>query len=429
MVIRRAVFNFTISTRRGCPGGPRKLTRSYKSPANIFCNVSYRGHHQNSLDSLVYSPSPCTGTDLHNAIDDTSNIQSNTFTDNQATTRDSLASSNDHISNQIKYNFVPQIMLINAMSLAPKIDEVAEFVLRNDIDLAFVTETWLKDRVDDIVVGISVYSILRRDRHVIEHGGVCLYIKDGYRDFKSLNALNCCEEHELFRVYLRPKRLPRGFSCIVAAVVYHPTPSPANDNCILEHLLSSLTLAESMYPNCALVVCGDFNRLDTKLFQYHYGLDLILTNLHNHFQDPITFPLFGLSDHNTVLVCSKIREEKSKTSTIVFKRDLRNSRKAELGRFLKSIDWNVILSGLHSCEELFSAVQDVITTGLDILMPLKRVRVYKSDAPWMTNQLKSLILRRQHAFHDHGPDSRQFKFYRNLVNRKRRSNFYNSKIE
>ena len=253
--------------------------------------------------------------------------------------------------------------------------------------------------------------------------------------------------HEIFRVYLRPKRLPRGFSCIVAAVVYRLAPSPVNDNCICEHLSISLTLAESVYPNCALVVCGDFNCLDTKLLQYHYDLhqivkrstqknvirDLILTNLiHNQIQDPITFPLFELPEHNTVLIGPKIREEICKTNTFVLKRDLRNSRKADLGRFMETIDWNVIFSGPHFCDELFSAMQNVITTGLDILMPLKRERVYKSIAPWMNNQLKTLILKRQHALHDHGPDSRQFRFYRNLNNRKIKSckaNIYNSKVE
>ena len=66
------------------------------------------------------------------------------------------------------------------MSLVPKIVKVADFSLRNDIDLACITETWLKERVSDSVVDIPGYSILRRDRRIAEHGGVCLYIKDDY---------------------------------------------------------------------------------------------------------------------------------------------------------------------------------------------------------------------------------------------------------
>lgn len=179
------------------------------------------------------------------------------------------------------------------MSLAPKIVEVSEFILRNDVDLACITETWLKDRITDSVVHIPGYSIIRRDREVVEHGGVCLYIKDGYSKYRVIDKLKCCDEHEILWVHLRPKRLPRGYSCLIIAIVYHPDPSAENDNNIRNHLSSSLALAESIYPNCALVVCGDFNRLNLQLLKNHYHLkqivkvptrknatlDLILTNL------------------------------------------------------------------------------------------------------------------------------------------------------
>ena len=55
-----------------------------------------------------------------------------------------------------------------------------------------------------------------------------------------------------------------------------------------------LSLAESRYANCALIVAGDFNRLDTNTLKKHFRLkkivkkptrknatlDLVLTNLH-----------------------------------------------------------------------------------------------------------------------------------------------------
>ena len=44
-----------------------------------------------------------------------------------------------------------------------------------------------------------------------------------------------------------------------------------------------------------------------------------------------------------------------------------------------------------------------------------------SDAPWMNDHLKSLILKRQKAFHDAGTESLLYKFCRNAVNRKRKS--------
>ena len=71
---------------------------------------------------------------------------------------------------------VPKIMLVNVMSLAPKITEVAEFAVSKDIDLGCITETWLKERIAHSVVEIPNYSIIRLDRQVVEHGGVCVYV-------------------------------------------------------------------------------------------------------------------------------------------------------------------------------------------------------------------------------------------------------------
>ena len=65
-------------------------------------------------------------------------------------------------------------------------------------------------------------------------------------------------------------------------------------------------------------------------------------------------------------------------------------------------------------------------------MPFKRVHLNTKDAPWMTTELKSTIIKRQAAFHDLGPNSIQYKFYRNTVNPKRKlwkSKFYESKIQ
>ena len=57
------------------------------------------------------------------------------------------------------------------MSLVPKIVEVSEFVVLNDVDLACITDTWLKDRIVNNVVEIPGYPIIRRDREEVEHGG------------------------------------------------------------------------------------------------------------------------------------------------------------------------------------------------------------------------------------------------------------------
>ena len=74
---------------------------------------------------------------------------------------------------------IPKLMLTNVMSLTPKIDEVREFIIRNEIDLALITETWLKESVSDTVVDYPEFTLLRGDRKSENHGGVCAYINVG----------------------------------------------------------------------------------------------------------------------------------------------------------------------------------------------------------------------------------------------------------
>ena len=245
---------------------------------------------------------------------------------------------------------------------------------------------------------------------------------------------------------MKPKSLPRGFSCIVLAVVYHPRQSTANDNSLRECLFDSLTKVEARLPSCALIICGDFNRFNTNSLTNHFRmkqivkaptrndatLDLIITNLQAFYNDPATFPPFGLSDHATVLVNQRTRTETPESTRYILKRDLRPNRKAELGCYLSFLHWSFLFTSLKSCDDLERAFREAILTGLDIIMPLQRVRLNTKDAPWMTPGLKSIITKRQRAFHDLGPNSIQYKFYRNTVNRKRKlckSKFYESKIQ
>ena len=39
-----------------------------------------------------------------------------------------------------------------------KTDEVREFIIRNEMDLALITETWLKESVSDTVVDIPEFT-------------------------------------------------------------------------------------------------------------------------------------------------------------------------------------------------------------------------------------------------------------------------------
>ena len=77
-------------------------------------------------------------------------------------------------------------------------------------------------------------------------------------------------------MHLKPTRLPRGFPCLVTAIVYDPKQNAETDASLREHLFDSLTLAEARYPNCAFVVSGDFNRFNTQQLTNHFRLKQIV---------------------------------------------------------------------------------------------------------------------------------------------------------
>ena len=109
-------------------------------------------------------------------------------------------------------------------------------------------------------------------------------------------------------------------------------------------------------------------------------LDLVLTKLYDHYDKPQTFPPFGLSDHNTISVSPLMRKRGTASDKFILKHDLQPSRKAELGRYLCSLEWPLLLSPLETCDELLSVFEHVIHSGLDVLMPARKVRMITREA-------------------------------------------------
>lgn len=338
--------------------------------------------------------------------------------------------------------FAPSILLSNVMSLVPKIDELRLFATENNPDLIHITETWLKESVGDNQINLPGYNLQRKDRTLGEHGGVCLYSKDCIK----VSSLQNLEDPslEVLWVKIRPFRLPRGIPCIVTATVYHPP--RANDINMLEYLFKSLTDIEGLYPGCGIILAGDFNHLNILSLSRQFRLkqlihlptrgtntlDLMLTNLHTFYptKPAVLHPPFGLSDHSTISIFPKLREPKPNEKKIIHKRDTRPSRKLMFGRYLDQIDWQWFDQATATCGEKNQFLTEIITSGLNYIMPEKSISLHCNDPPWINEDLKRLIKQRQRAFSC--GNATTFKFYRNKVNRVRkacRASFYTSKVE
>lgn len=281
------------------------------------------------------------------------------------------------------------------MSIAPKIDENAFFLGSKMIDIAFFTETWLKNSIPDEAINIAGYNLLRRDRLVRAHGGVCMKIRNSIAcrplpEFQS-------DDHEVLWSSIRPRRLPRGFSSIVLGAVYHPP--DADCQSMRDYIRDALVKIESTYPNSAVIIAGDFNKLDLKAavrpFQLKPAinfptrgentLDKIFTTLIEYYLPPVGLPPFGLSDHLTITMSPGLRRKQSKPKSKVIKvRDKRPSYKASVGRFLLKVPWAELSTDQQSCDEKLGIFNDIINFGLNTIMPEQSIRVHPSDRPWLT---------------------------------------------
>ena len=179
------------------------------------------------------------------------------------------------------------ICCLNVRSLNGKVDELAAFMSVHKVHIATVTETWLTDQIGDDQLSIGGYVIDRKDRMHGREGGVWAYVSQQIPTMRFLKLEVSNLECMWLRV--RPPRLPRPLSAIVVYVE------------------SSIDTIRSKYPDCGIVILGDFNHLNiydliTRFNPrlYHYELEIFLQNT-RHFCT--AWIIRSQSDHVVQKIC------------------------------------------------------------------------------------------------------------------------------
>ena len=304
------------------------------------------------------------------------------------------------------------------------IDEVRVAICNANLDFICIMETWLKNHIDDNFVLVPGYNIIRRDRVTSDHGSICIYVHDSIR-YDVLSDFTD-ENFEVLWVKIRPKRLPRGIPSIIVGTVYHP-PS-AIDSLILNYLYESLSKIEAIFPDCGLFLLGDFNKLNCSRLKNAFDLrqivpfptrgqsklDLVFTNLSTFYDVPKKLPPFGLSDHDTVEVQPLARRDGPRNKILLKSRDLRTTNRLAMRTYLDEVDLGRLVGCKESGEEKTLALETIIKTGLDFVLPLKSKTIIANEPPWISKQLESLIHERQIALARGDKDC--FRRLRNRVN-------------
>jgi hypothetical protein len=304
---------------------------------------------------------------------------------------------------------MPSVIFGNVRSLRNKSDELEGLVKFQqdfkDCSLICLTETWLNDQDTNASVELSGFTIFRTDRTESSGkkcgGGVCAYVNDRWCRNITVKESYCDKDIEILTLALRPFYIPREFSNVVCAITY--IPPDANMDCACEKLVDFMHVQEENYPDAAKVILGDFNRckVNSHLTSFHQLvkcptrdnaiLDLFFCNVKDAYK-VLTKPPLGNSDHILIHMIPKYRQtlKRFKPNEICIAQ-WSNECIDELQACFDCTDWNVLYDPSCSVDENVNVVTDYINFCVESIVPVKSVKIFPNNKPWVTKELKRLL--------------------------------------
>ena len=310
-----------------------------------------------------------------------------------------------------------------------KFDELLAEIKRNNPDIIFLTETWLKLDINDAIITIPGYTLFREDRKVLKDdgktrrgGGVCIYIKSTIQGHsvactRAENQLKNVSELDSVWVEFKILSLKLLLGC-----VYRPPSCSATDNTKFCEELGRVGTN-----GVTKIIFGDFNYPDidwgTKqltqvdhaaeefLFAYHDSslhqlidfptryrsnnnpslLDLLLVSDEKLVTEIVSDAPVGKSDHLVILANIQVCLD----SKPLPKRKHKNYWKADYEQINKVILESIGYPGSAGCYQDFEEIVRHIDTHLVPLQEQKKVL----KKPWVTEQHLKLINKKRTLWH------------------------------
>jgi hypothetical protein len=291
-------------------------------------------------------------------------------------------------------------------------------------------------------VNLSGYICYRRDRQDGRRGGgVACYIRDNL-PCMPLKHLEVADVESMWFLY-RASKMPRLLSHIAVGVIYHPPKSESRP--VIAHVLQCIDDLTRSHPNAGIILLGDFNHLnDTSIISFPLKqvvksptrrgkiLDKIYTNAYTWYQQPAVLPPLGKSDHNTVVFQPSTDYDYRRIGgkikiSLVRSRD--PNGKALLAQAFRNYNWKPLYE-MNNCDEMVAFLNSVVYGLFNTYLPLRAAYRHATDKPWINDDFRALIKRRQHAWSS--GNEAEFKLYRNKVQRAARylrSKYYNYRVK
>lgn len=316
--------------------------------------------------------------------------------------------------------YLPSVVMGNVRSLDNKMDELTARVRNNrefrECSLMCFTETWMHERIPDSAVDVAGFSSVRADRTRRESGkskggGLAVFVNERWCHPNHIVVKErvCSPDIELLAVGLRPYYLPREFSHVIAIVVYIPPSANATTACDVIHSVTAGL--QTMHQDAFVLILGDFNHvsLNRTLLTFsqfvdcptrgNKTLDLLYANVKEAYSCTAIPPL-GRSDHNLVyLQPTYLPLVKRQPATVRIVREWSKEASAALQDCMETTDWEVLCEP-HGVDidNLTDCVTEYINFCVDCTVPVKSIRCFPNNKPWVTKDIKALLNEKKKAF-------------------------------
>ncbi|KAK6178226.1 hypothetical protein SNE40_013035 [Patella caerulea] len=395
-------------TSRGCRAGQYKqrLIKTITRTTERKLTNTTRGVNFDNLANLTCVEN-CIKTLVTSRPDNQKSVSNDDFSRMQVLVPVSRTSQN---ARKLKL----RCALWNSRSLNGKVSGLSSVILEDQLDIIFLTETWLTGKNDPIITEISAsisdfnfYQVSRSSRR---GGGVGILARSNL-------SINSKREHN-FRSFQCLEVAFRCGSCVLRTLtIYRPPESKKNTSTKKDFLDEFSVLLETLntLPGY-LVLCGDFNlhvdncddryvkqfleTLDLWGLQQHvkssthdkgHILDLIITRSSDEIIREVCANNDLPSDHCFIQFGLNISRPPNKAKTVTF-RKLKSINISEFKEHIaQRFQDDLQLHEQDSTEAKYNRYKLIINTILDELAPtVTKTIIDKPRAPWYCGELAHL---------------------------------------
>ena len=338
---------------------------------------------------------------------------------------------------------LPTVATYNLRSLFPKIGNLSTDMLERHVDVGFLTEIWENSanlehqlEIEKLleIKGLKYISTARPPNSKgVCYGGAAIVVN--LQKF-SVEKLSVHVPNNLEAVWglLKPKNPSAKFKRIIICSFYSP-PNKRRNTKMADHIVSTLQMLTTKYPECGIILGADRNYMDIKPIlncglrlkqvvdkSTRQGaiLDLIIMNTNCYYNSPVIAPPITPDDPNKgkpsdhwVPVCTPHTDRykpASRNFKIINYRPLPESSVRQFGEWIVTEGWQDIKEDMSPTEQA-SAFEKLLQDKLELFCPMKTMKVSSQDKPWINAELKTISRQKNREYNKRGKSMK----YKNLA--------------